>query len=120
MFKKVFLTALEKKVIKRIARRQLKNLNSILDNTGTLDVPTFLLTEDLNVKEFENSVKTEIAIFEEVLKTPSELFNLEQANLAIAKHIMMNMGESNKLAEGKRGVWKKFMVLDQFPEICPQ
>ncbi len=117
MFRKVLLTAAEKVLIKKIMRKQIQSHRDILDNNCGEDVVLQVLQEGVCMADFTEQMDENIQKYEEVLDNPRELFNMDEEDLSIAKHIMFNFANHPKYDLGKQKLWSKFLLIEK---ICLQ
>lgn len=112
MFKKVLLTAKEKKVIKKIARVHLRILQKMLNRDCSIDISLELLKEGLSETDYNDQIIQEIELYLNVQENPRELFNFNDENMSFAKHIMWNYTDHPKYEEGRKKVWRKMMIAE--------
>lgn len=117
MWKKVLLTKAEKKVIKKISRIQVNNLQEIINRDSAIDITMYIINEELPEDKLMQLALQTLMQFQEVLEVPNKLFNLNHENLRIAKHIMWNYTDYPKYDVGRTRVWSKMLLTEQ---ICQQ
>lgn len=119
MFKKVLLTKEEKKVIKKITRVQIRNLINLINHDSVIDLKLFAFQEEIPENLLIEKMEDSLNLYNDILENPRELFNLDEENLSIAKHIMWNFINHSKYDLGRTRVWKKMLIMEKFP-ICLQ
>lgn len=115
MFKKVGLTRDEKRVIKRITRVQIGNLENLLNNDCEMDLKLIFLMEEINEEEFRDHLIMGLDIYKSVRECPRKLFNLGPDYMSIVKHLMVNFARHPKYEQGKKGLWRKFNIIEFLP-----
>jgi len=118
-FKKVLLTKEEKKLIKRIMRVQIRNLERIRVKDCPMDITLMMLQEGINEEDYMEGVDKSLKIFREIKENPSRMFDLDEEDISITKHIMFNFANHPKYDVGKKRVWRKLILMELLP-ICPQ
>ena len=119
MFKKVLLTREEKILIKKISKVQVRNLQAILAKDCEEDITLLILQYGIDENLFMADIQQSINKFMRVRENPREIFDLDEEEISIAKHIMFHYANHPKYSLGKSRVWRKLMLIEVLP-ICLQ
>lgn len=119
MYKSVGLTNNEKRVIRKIAGVQIKNLNDIISKNCTEDITLWALIEQIEEEELFEQINMTLDLYKNVQGNPQLFFSLPENDLCISRHILANFIEPRKYRKGITKIWKKLILMDTLP-ICLQ
>lgn len=114
-FKKVLLTKDEKRVIKKVTKVQMQSLMDILNRNCEEDITLWAIMEDLTEEEIFIQAQKALKKFERISKQPSKVFTLDQDNLRMFKHVMVNYTNHSRYEDGRRGIWRKLIIIEKSP-----
>lgn len=110
------LTTTEKKLIRKLTRKQLDNLWAIiLDNTEE-DLTMYCILNEFTKDELDEKIHSDILLYEEILIKPSLMFQLKEDDESIMKTLLTNMNLA-KYADAKKSLWRKFNLLENLNKI---
>lgn len=103
----VKLSKQEKKIIRKIAGIQLASLWAILKGECEEDIVTYCLIHNFERERLDNLVKANIQAFMEVKEDPNQFLYLNDENLSMVKHILMNEIDGEQWDIPKKKIWVK-------------
>ena len=115
VLQEVILTRKEEKVIRKIAKVQIRSIVQIIAQNSEVDITLFCLNEGIDLKQMMKEAKADLKLYTKIYEQPNLFFELSGDNMVIAKHIMWNFTNKPKYDEGRRGVWRKLLCLEIIP-----
>ena len=105
----------EQKVIKDITLMQLENLRSIIDEYNCeVDVTMYCLESDLNKKQLQDRVNTNIYIWENIHINPDQFLQLPQEELKIFTHILTHQ---NPKQDAHLRIFRALVINSEFESV---
>lgn len=113
----VLLTNAEKRIIRRIAKIQIASISTIVTGDCPEDLELHCIVEQISRDELVENAMLNLQKFEWIKDKPSALFELDEDNLNICKHILVRYFNNPKYNIGKRRMWKKFILLENIAYV---
>jgi len=110
-------------IIKRICQYQLDSLNRILnDETHTeIDIKMFLIENDCDENDFQETLSSDIAKFENLFHNPNDLRVLAKEELSQFRHLLANLRQDykDKYPNAYRNLWERLYIIEdsQHPKL---
>ena len=110
------LTKGERKLIKKIARIQIRSLTKILNNdVPDEDVDTICLVEHIDKEELMGTIKNQIGEYKMMVINPGLFFNTRKEESSTNMHILMNFFEHPKYEVSRKAIFRKMLYLEPIP-----
>lgn len=110
----VSLNRAERKVIRKIAGIQLESLAMILQGNIEQDIPLWRIEHNVSQDDLNETIRENIALYENLYTNPHEFVNLEDNDLSMVKHILHRYIKRTNLLEAKASLWRKMVYLNSF------
>lgn len=113
--KRFLLSAIEKKVIRKIAKVQIESCNDIITNNTERDFELEIIQEQIDPFAFRKELSNTIDLYEQLLTNPHMVFDMPSQEYPYIKHILFNFTRHSKYDAGRKSFFKKLWVLDIVP-----
>jgi len=113
---RVKLNPTQKKIIKKLSNIQVESLIGVSRQQRSIYIDLRKLGLKVKKRNINKIISSQLDTFNDLISNPEKLFLLDDLNLSIIKHLLLNFENRDEFREDKANLWHKIFLNDHIKQ----